>query len=114
VQVHCLGVAGRQDQGRALALVRANSAEDAGGGGTLVTRCDWTGAALRPPSGDLVLCFIVKSCGWFLANFYQLPAADVVAVGHVGNALALSIMSRARMFAGTSGWTTLWLYQVDR
>ena len=55
VQVHGLGVAGRQDQGGALALVWADRAEDVGGGGTLVTRCAWAGAALRPATGDLVL-----------------------------------------------------------
>ena len=55
MQVHCLCVAGRQDQGRALALVWANRAEDVGGSGTLVTRRDRTSATLRPPSRDLVL-----------------------------------------------------------
>ena len=55
VQVHRFGIAGRQDQGCALALLRANRTEDVGGGGTLVTRCAWAGAALRPATGDLVL-----------------------------------------------------------
>jgi hypothetical protein len=55
VQVHRLGVAGRQDQGCALALFRADSTEDVGGGSTLVTRRTWASAALRPPAGDLVL-----------------------------------------------------------
>jgi len=55
VQVHGLGVAGRQDQGGALALVWADRAEDVGGSGTLVTRRDGTGTALGPPSRDLVL-----------------------------------------------------------
>src|SRR5262249_14749903 len=36
VQVHRLGVAGGQDQGCALALLRADCAEDVGGGSTLV------------------------------------------------------------------------------
>src|SRR6478752_9357729 len=55
VQVHGLGVAGRQDQGSALALVWADRAEDVGGSGALVTRYAWPGAALRPAAGDLVL-----------------------------------------------------------
>ena len=55
VQVHGLGVAGRQDQGGALALVWADRAEDVGGSGALVTRRAGTGAALGPPSRDLVL-----------------------------------------------------------
>ena len=50
VQVHGLGVAGRQNQGGALALVWANRAEDVGGSGALVTRRAGTGAALGPPS----------------------------------------------------------------
>jgi hypothetical protein len=37
MQVHRLGVAGRQDQGRTLALLWADRAEDVGGGGALVT-----------------------------------------------------------------------------
>jgi hypothetical protein len=55
VQVHCLGVAGRQDQGRALAPLRADSAEDVGGGGALITGSTGARAALGPPARDLVL-----------------------------------------------------------
>ena len=55
VQVHRLGVAGRQDQSRALAILRADGAEDVGGGGALITRSAGTGAALGPSAGDLVL-----------------------------------------------------------
>ena len=36
VQVHRLGVAGRQDQGCTLTLFRADSTEDVGGSGALV------------------------------------------------------------------------------
>jgi hypothetical protein len=45
VQVHRFGIAGRQDERCAFALLRANRTEDVGGGGTLVTRCAWAGAA---------------------------------------------------------------------
>ena len=55
VQVHGLGVAGRQDQGRALALVWADRAEDVGGSGALIAGSARTSAALRPPAGDLIL-----------------------------------------------------------
>jgi hypothetical protein len=55
VQIHRFGIAGRQDQGCALASLRAYRTEDVGGGGTLVTRCAWAGAALRPATGNLVL-----------------------------------------------------------
>src|SRR4029077_1670928 len=54
VQVHCLGVAGRQDQGCALALLGADCAEDVGGGGALIAGRTWACAALRPSAGGLV------------------------------------------------------------
>jgi len=38
MQVHRLGVAGRQDQGGTLAVFRADGAENVGRGGTLVER----------------------------------------------------------------------------
>src|SRR5215831_9355515 len=47
--------AGRHDQGCTLALLRADYTEDVGGSGPLVPRCAWTGAALGPAAGDLVL-----------------------------------------------------------
>ena len=55
VQVHRLGVAGGQDQSRALALLRADRSEDVGRGGALVTGRAWAGATLGPTAGDLVL-----------------------------------------------------------
>ena len=55
MQVHRLGVAGGQDQGRTLALLRADGAEDVGGSGALVAGRTWARAALRPAAGDLVL-----------------------------------------------------------
>jgi hypothetical protein len=55
VQVHRLGIAGRQDQGRTLALLRADRTEDVGGGGALVTGRARAGAALCPAAGDLIL-----------------------------------------------------------
>lgn len=55
VQVHRLGVAGRQNQGSALALLGADRAEDVGGSGALIAGCARASAALRPPTGDLIL-----------------------------------------------------------
>ena len=48
-------VAPRQDQIRRLSLQWANRAEDEGRCGSLVLRRRGAGAALRPPSDDLVL-----------------------------------------------------------
>ena len=70
VQVHRFGIAGRQDQGCALALLRANRTEDVGGGGTLVTRCAWAGATLRPATGNLVLLSNTSLVGE--PNFYRV------------------------------------------
>jgi hypothetical protein len=55
MQVHRLGVAGWQDQGRALAVLRADGAEDIGRGGALIAGSARTGAAFGPPARDLVL-----------------------------------------------------------
>jgi hypothetical protein len=55
VQVHRLGVAGRQDQGRTLAFHWADGAEDLGRGGPLITGSAGAGATLCPSAGDLVL-----------------------------------------------------------
>src|SRR5665811_1230115 len=55
VQVHRLGVAGRQDQGRTLAFLWADGAEDVGRGGPLITGSAGAGATLCPSAGDLVL-----------------------------------------------------------
>ena len=70
VQVHGLGVAGRQDQGGALALMWADRGEDVGGSGALVTRRYGTGAALGPPSRDLVLLANARFVGE--PDFYRL------------------------------------------
>ena len=54
MQVHRFGIAGRQDQGCTLALLRADRAEDVGGGSALITGRAGPRAALGPPAGDLV------------------------------------------------------------
>ena len=54
MQVHRFGIAGRQDQGRALAIFRADGAEDVGRGGALVTWRAGTRAAPGPAASNLV------------------------------------------------------------
>jgi hypothetical protein len=55
VQVHRFGIAGRQDQGRALAFLWADGTEDVGRGSPLITGSAGAGATLCPSAGDLVL-----------------------------------------------------------
>jgi len=55
MQVHCFGVASRQDQGRALALLRAHGTEDVGRSGALIVWGRGPCAALGPAPRDLVL-----------------------------------------------------------
>jgi hypothetical protein len=55
MQVHRFGVAGGQDQSRALSLLRADGSEDVGRGGALIPRSARASTALGPPAGDLVL-----------------------------------------------------------
>jgi hypothetical protein len=81
VQVHRFGIAGWQDQGRALALLWADGTEDVGGGGALITRSAGTGAPLGPPAGDLVLLAdpsLVCEPDFYLVAFDRLLARDCV------------------------------------
>jgi len=81
VQVHRLGVAERQDQGHALAVLRTDRAEDVGGGGTLVAGRSWSGAAFGPPPGDLVLLAdarLILEPDFYLAAVNALLARDRV------------------------------------
>jgi hypothetical protein len=55
VQVHRLGIAGGQDQGCALAFLRADSTEDVGRGGALIAGSARASTALGPPASNLVL-----------------------------------------------------------
>ena len=55
MQVHRLAVAGRQDQGRALALLGADRAEDIGGSSPLVAWRAGAGATLGSATRDFVL-----------------------------------------------------------
>src|SRR5271169_167399 len=81
VQVHRLGVAGRQDQCRALAFLRADRTENVGRGGALITGRAWARAALCPPSGDLVLLsdtsFVLEP-NFYLADVDRLFARDFI------------------------------------
>lgn len=55
VQVHRRGVAEGENQGSALAVLRADGTEDVGRGVALILRCRGAGAAARPSAGDAVL-----------------------------------------------------------
>jgi hypothetical protein len=55
VQGHGFGVAGGQDEGRTLSLLRTDGAEDVGRGGALVAWCRGSRAPPGPAPGDLVL-----------------------------------------------------------
>ncbi len=55
VQVHCLGVAGGQDERGSLAIAGADRAENIGGSGALIVRRRGSRAASCPAPGDLVL-----------------------------------------------------------
>jgi hypothetical protein len=79
MQVHCLGIAGRQDQGRALAVFGTDGAEDVGRGGALVTRRAGTRAAFCPPAGDLVLLAntgLVREPDFYFVASNRLLACD--------------------------------------
>ena len=55
VEIHRLCIAAWHDERRALAVLGTDRAEDIGGGGSLISGSTWTGAALGPTPGDLVL-----------------------------------------------------------
>src|SRR5665647_3792914 len=81
MQIHRLGVAGRQDRGRPLALFRADRTEDVGGGGALITGSTWAGAALGPAAGDLVLLAdtsLICEPDFYLVAVDRLLARDCV------------------------------------
>ena len=81
MQVHRLGIAGRQDQSRPLALFRADGAEDVGGGGALIAGRAGTRTALRPPAGDLVLLAdtrLVREPDFYLVAVERLLARDCI------------------------------------
>ena len=81
MQVHRLGIAGRQDQGRAFALLRADRAEDVGRGGALITGRAGTGATPGPAAGDLVLLAdtsLVREPYFYLVAVDRLFARDCI------------------------------------
>jgi len=81
MQVHRFGVAGREDQSRALSLLRADGAEDVGRGGALIPRSAWASAALGPPAGDLVLLTnarFIREPNLYFPNIDCLFARDFI------------------------------------
>ena len=84
MQVHRLGVAGGQDQGRTLALLRADGAEDVGGSGALVAGRTGTRATLRPTAGDLVLLAdtrLVSEPDFYLVAVERFLTGDCIQAG---------------------------------
>ena len=73
MQVHRLGIAGGQDQGGSLSLLRADGSEDVGRGGALIPRSARASAALSPPAGDLVLLTNARFIRPFLASSDTIP-----------------------------------------
>lgn len=73
VQVHRLGIAGRQDQRRALAQLWTDCTEDVGGRGALITGSVRTGSALGPTASDFVL---LANPGFILEPDLYLVAVD--------------------------------------
>src|SRR5258705_7705073 len=81
VQVHRFGMAGGQDQSRALALFRADGTEDIGRCGSLIPRSARASAALRPPAGDFVLLAdtsLVLEPNFYLADIDRFFARDFI------------------------------------
>ena len=84
MQVHRLGIAGGQDQGCTLALLRADGAEDVGGSSALVAGRTGTRAALRPPAGNLVLLTdtrFVREPDLYLVAVERFLAGDCIQAG---------------------------------
>ena len=81
MQVHRFGIAKGQDQGGALALFRADGAEDIGRCGSLIPRSARASAALGPPAGDLVLLAdtgLVLEPNFYLADVDRFFARDLI------------------------------------
>lgn len=81
MQVHRFGVAGREDQSRALSLLRADGSEDVGRGGALIPRSAWASTALGPPASDLVLLTnarFIREPNLYFPNIDCLFARDFI------------------------------------
>jgi len=79
MQVHRLAVASRQDQGRALAFLGADRAEDVGGSSPLVARRAGASATLGPAAGDFVLLAdagLIGEPDFYRIAVYALRARD--------------------------------------
>ena len=79
MQVHRIGVALGQDEGRALAVLRRDRAEDIGRGGALILRRGRTRSAFRPSPGDLVLLAdtrLVREPDFYVARIDALFPRD--------------------------------------
>jgi hypothetical protein len=81
MQVHRLGIAGRQDQGGALTLFRTDGAEDVCRGGALIAGSARAAAALGPTASDLVLLAdtrLVREPDFYLVAVDRFLARDCI------------------------------------
>lgn len=81
VQVHGFGVAGGQDEGGTLSLLRTDGAEDVGRGGALVAWCRGSRTSPRPAPGDLILLAdagLIGEPNLYLVEVEALLAGDLL------------------------------------
>jgi hypothetical protein len=84
VHGHCGGIAPRQDQGRALAGLGTDGAEDVGRGGALIARRSGPRAALGPAAGEVVLLAdpgLIAEPDLYVGRIDALVARDLVQNG---------------------------------
>ena len=84
MQAHGFGVAERQDEADAFALLGADGAEDVGGERALIVRRAGSGAALCPASCDLVLLpnpRLVGEPDLYVGRFDALFGRDLIQAG---------------------------------
>jgi len=84
MQVHRFGVAGREDQSRALSLLRADGSEDVGRGGALIVGSAGPRPASGPAPRELVLLAdpgLVGEPEFYVADVDALLARDLCQAG---------------------------------
>jgi len=81
VQVHGFGVAGGQDEGSTLSLLRTDGTENIGRDGALIARCRGPRAPPGPAPGDLVLLAdagLIGEPDFYLVEAEALLAGDLL------------------------------------
>ena len=98
VKVHGLNVASGHDEGCALAVPRADRAEDISGGSSLIFGSAWTRAALGPTPRDLVL----------LADARLVGEPDLYGVGSDALLATDLFQARGKIFLKSSIASAAW------